>query len=105
MRRRCSSAGRRSFGSTRPPRSTASSPLRSSCPPTLSESPVDKDITLDDLPQPSGKGEVQIHPTAIVEKGATLGKGVVVGPFCVVGAKVQLHDWVRLDSHVTVSGR
>jgi UDP-N-acetylglucosamine acyltransferase len=46
-----------------------------------------------------------VHPTAIVEKGAQLGKGVQIGPFCVVGSKAVLHDWVRLDSHVTVQGR
>ena len=26
-----------------------------------------------------------IHPTAIVEDGATLGEGVSIGPYCIVG--------------------
>lgn len=66
---------------------------------------MDNAITLADLPEATGSGEVRVHPTAIVEKGAQLGKGVQVGPFCVVGSKAVLHDWVRLDSHVTVQGR
>ncbi|WP_421759909.1 acyl-ACP--UDP-N-acetylglucosamine O-acyltransferase [Devosia sp.] len=45
-----------------------------------------------------------IHPTAIVEPGAVLGDGVVVGPFCHVGAHVVLKERVELISHVVVSG-
>jgi UDP-N-acetylglucosamine acyltransferase len=47
---------------------------------------------------------VAIHPTAIVEPGAQLGRGVDIGPFCHVGRDVQLHDNVRLVSHVVVDG-
>ena len=47
----------------------------------------------------------EVHPTAIVEPGADLGKGVVVGPWCTVGPDVALNDGVRLISHVTVAGR
>lgn len=46
-----------------------------------------------------------IHPSAIVEKGAELGAGVEVGPFCHVGAHARLDDGVRLLSHVVVAGR
>ncbi|GGK26389.1 acyl-ACP--UDP-N-acetylglucosamine O-acyltransferase [Salinarimonas ramus] len=45
-----------------------------------------------------------IHPTAIVEDGATLGEGVSVGPFCRVGADVTLGDGAVLESHVVVEG-
>ena len=45
-----------------------------------------------------------IHPTALVEDGATLGADVAIGPFCHVGARVTLADGVRLVSHVTVTG-
>lgn len=48
---------------------------------------------------------VSIHPTAIVEAGATLGNNVQVGPFCTVGAGVVLGDNTRLISHVTLAGR
>lgn len=46
-----------------------------------------------------------IHPTAIIEDGATLGDGVKVGPYCVVGAESKLGDGVELISHAIVTGR
>ncbi len=45
-----------------------------------------------------------IHPSAIIEEGAQLGDRVRIGPFCQVGAKVQLHDGVELKSHAVVTG-
>jgi UDP-N-acetylglucosamine acyltransferase len=48
---------------------------------------------------------VQIHPTAIVEHGASLGDDVVIGPYCVVGPRVTLGDKVELKSHVAIAGR
>lgn len=47
----------------------------------------------------------EIHPTAIVESGARLGLGVIVGPYCTVGPDVVLEDECRLISHVAVAGR
>ena len=46
-----------------------------------------------------------IHPTAIIEDGATLGEGVKIGPYCVVGAEAKLGDEVELVSQVVVAGR
>lgn len=46
----------------------------------------------------------QIHPTAIVAKGAELGEGVIIGPYCIVGEKVKLGKGVTLHSHVVVEG-
>jgi UDP-N-acetylglucosamine acyltransferase len=46
-----------------------------------------------------------IHPTAIVEPGATLGDGVKIGPYCIVGAQTTLGDNVELISHAVVTGR
>lgn len=45
-----------------------------------------------------------IHPTAIVEKGAELADGVTVGPYCVIGANATLAEGVKLHSHVVVAG-
>ncbi len=45
-----------------------------------------------------------IDPTARVADGARLGENVDVGPFCVVGPKVELRSGVRLISHVNVAG-
>jgi len=47
---------------------------------------------------------MSIHPTAIVAKGARIGKDVVIGPYCVVGEQVSLADGVILHSHVAVDG-
>ncbi|MEO1240695.1 MAG: acyl-ACP--UDP-N-acetylglucosamine O-acyltransferase [Pseudomonadota bacterium] len=47
---------------------------------------------------------MSIHPTAIVDASAELGNGVEIGPYCTVGAKVRLHDGVRLISHVVLEG-
>lgn len=45
-----------------------------------------------------------VHPTAVVARGAELGEGVTIGPFCTVGANVTLEDRVELISHVVVDG-
>jgi UDP-N-acetylglucosamine acyltransferase len=47
----------------------------------------------------------EVHATAIVAPGATLGSGVRIGPWCSVGADVVLEDGVQLVSHVVVDGR
>ena len=46
----------------------------------------------------------EIHPTALVARGAELGLGVRVGPFCTVGPHAVIEDGVRLVSHVVVDG-
>lgn len=48
--------------------------------------------------------ETSIHPTAIIADGATLGAGVRIGPYCIVGAQVTLADGVVLHSHAVVEG-
>jgi len=45
-----------------------------------------------------------VHPSSVVEDGATIGAGVEIGPFCHVGARVILGEGVRLRSHVSVTG-
>ena len=46
-----------------------------------------------------------IHPTAIIDPAAQLGKDVFIGPYCTVGANVKLGSRVRLISHIVVDGR
>jgi UDP-N-acetylglucosamine acyltransferase len=46
-----------------------------------------------------------VHALALVESGAELGAGAIIGPFCHVGADVVLNDGVELISHVVVAGR
>ncbi len=45
-----------------------------------------------------------IHPTAIIETGAKLGKDIKIGPYCIVGCDVELHDGVELVSHISIAG-
>jgi UDP-N-acetylglucosamine acyltransferase len=47
----------------------------------------------------------QIHPSAVVEQRAKLADDAVIGPFCTVGAEVELGPGVELRSHVHVTGR
>jgi UDP-N-acetylglucosamine acyltransferase len=46
----------------------------------------------------------RIDPTARVADGARIADSVEIGPFCTVGAAVELRDGVRLISHVCVDG-
>lgn len=46
-----------------------------------------------------------IHPTAIVEPGASLGAGVKIGPYCIIGGEVTLGEGVEIISHAVVVGR
>jgi len=47
---------------------------------------------------------VQIDPTARIERGATIGQDVSVGPYCVIGPHVAIGDGCRLVAHVHVAG-
>jgi UDP-N-acetylglucosamine acyltransferase len=47
---------------------------------------------------------VQIHPTAIVDAGAEIGAGSVIGPYCIVEAGVVLGPECWLQHHVTLCG-
>lgn len=49
--------------------------------------------------------EITVHPTAIIEDGATLAEGVRIGPFSIVGANATLGEGVVLHSHAVVAGR
>ncbi|QCE33652.1 acyl-ACP--UDP-N-acetylglucosamine O-acyltransferase [Acetobacteraceae bacterium] len=47
---------------------------------------------------------MEVHPTAIIEKGAILGKGVRIGPWCHIDSNVVIGDNVHLHSSVSISG-
>src|SRR5205809_901150 len=47
---------------------------------------------------------VQIHPTAIVDAGAEIGAGTIVGPYCVIGAEVIVGPNCWLQHQVTLCG-
>ena len=45
-----------------------------------------------------------VHPTAVVERGARLGDDVRIGPFCHVAAGAVIGAGTILESHVTIMG-
>jgi UDP-N-acetylglucosamine acyltransferase len=46
-----------------------------------------------------------VHGTAVIEKGARLGKNVKIGSFCFIGKDVILNDNVELKSHVVIENK
>jgi UDP-N-acetylglucosamine acyltransferase len=47
---------------------------------------------------------VKIHPTAIVDPGAQIGREVEIGPYCVVGAGAVIGEGSRIQAHVVIEG-
>lgn len=47
---------------------------------------------------------VEIHPTAIVEKGAEFGNNVKIGPYCIIGSNVKIDEGTVLKSHIVLEG-
>jgi UDP-N-acetylglucosamine acyltransferase len=48
--------------------------------------------------------DMNVHPTAIVDNRARVPESCQVGPYCVIGADVELGDRCRLISHVAIEG-
>jgi len=46
-----------------------------------------------------------IHPTAIIHKNAEIGENVDIGPYCIVGERVNIKKGTKLISHVVIEGR
>ena len=57
-----------------------------------------------DLQQGAGNIGVNIHPTAIVDPEARIGRDVHIGAYCVVGPHVAIGDGCRIHHHVTIEG-
>lgn len=49
-------------------------------------------------------GEPRVHPSAIVEDGAILGAGTVVGPYAYIGGEVTLGPGTKVHHHATIEG-
>ena len=45
-----------------------------------------------------------IHPTAIIHNKSIIADNVEIGPYCVIGSKVQLDDNTKIHSHVNIQG-
>jgi UDP-N-acetylglucosamine acyltransferase len=46
-----------------------------------------------------------IHPTALVDKGAEIDSTVEIGPYSVIGSKVRIGAGTRVESHVVIQGK
>ncbi len=46
-----------------------------------------------------------IHPTAIIEEGATIGKNVTIGPFVTISSKATIGDGTVIDAHTVIAGK
>lgn len=51
-----------------------------------------------------GDDEVEIHPTAIVQPGATIGGGSVIGPYASIGPSVVLGRHCRVGASAVIDG-
>src|SRR3977135_760767 len=45
-----------------------------------------------------------IHPTALVDPNAQIAETAEIGPYCIVGAEVEIGAGTRLMAHVYVEG-
>ncbi|MBI4419677.1 MAG: acyl-ACP--UDP-N-acetylglucosamine O-acyltransferase [Gemmatimonadetes bacterium] len=44
----------------------------------------------------------RIHPTAVVDRGAELGRGITIGPYAIIGPGVTLADETRVAAHAVI---
>ncbi len=51
-----------------------------------------------------GNKNNKIHPTAIIEDGAVLGRNIEIGAFCVIGGNVVIGDGCKIKPHVVIEG-
>jgi len=62
-------------------------------------------MNVDSTPiHPSAIHPTAIHPTAIIDPRAKVPTSCQVGPYCVIGADVELGEGCRLVSHVAIDG-
>src|SRR5437868_13995903 len=50
------------------------------------------------------KSSPNIHPTAIIDRGAKVQAACKIGPYCVIGPDVEVGEHCRLVSHVALEG-
>ena len=47
---------------------------------------------------------MKIHPSAVVDAAAKIPQSCTIGPFCYIGAEVELGEQCELISHVVLQG-
>jgi UDP-N-acetylglucosamine acyltransferase len=46
-----------------------------------------------------------IHPTAVIQPGATIADSAQIGPYCVIGSGVQIGEHTVVGPHCTIEGK
>lgn len=59
-------------------------------------------VELQNMPVATDRTGVRIHPTAIVDAGAELGKGVAIGPYAIIGPRVTIGAGTEIGPHVLI---
>jgi UDP-N-acetylglucosamine acyltransferase len=54
--------------------------------------------------QTGGRGGAKIHPTAIVQAGATIGAGTEIGPYVTIGRHVRIGKDCRIGASTVIDG-
>lgn len=67
----------------------------------MSASGVDKKVAFA-AEAPAKDSKTDIHPTALIDPKAEIGKGVKIGAYTIVGPKVRIGDGTTIDPHVVV---
>jgi UDP-N-acetylglucosamine acyltransferase len=49
-------------------------------------------------------GGAVVHPTAVVQSGARIGAGTVIGPYCAIGPEVVIGERCRIGASVVIDG-
>src|ERR1700730_1131891 len=47
---------------------------------------------------------MNVHPTAIIDRGAAISASCKIGPYCVIGPDVEIGERCTFLSHVTLEG-
>ncbi|MEO5355242.1 MAG: acyl-ACP--UDP-N-acetylglucosamine O-acyltransferase [Magnetococcus sp. XQGC-1] len=53
---------------------------------------------------PGEEPVTDVHPTAVISRGAEIGRGVRIGPYAVVGQNVRLAAGVEVGPHAVIDG-
>jgi UDP-N-acetylglucosamine acyltransferase len=60
--------------------------------------------SVDEAVSDSADGSMNVHPTAIIDPGATIHYSCKIGPYCVIGPDVEMGEECELLSHVVIEG-
>jgi UDP-N-acetylglucosamine acyltransferase len=62
------------------------------------------DSNTEEIAESPKGGPAEVHPTALVDTRAVIGAGCRIGPYCTIGADVEMGEGCELTSHVVIDG-